>query len=106
MAVYVTLNLLPAQAAPARRTRTPEAEYLRRLAAAYSRAASSVARLERDGWECDADFISVFARHPDVKTRAQARRRLTELGIDPGKIEVEATLGVRAVRKLLSRRAS
>ncbi|MCE9530579.1 MAG: hypothetical protein K8T89_05535 [Planctomycetes bacterium] len=66
-----------------------EADYLRRFRKLYDRVAKNVAALKADGWTTTYLFHLVTAQHPEVRTPAQALRRLAKIGIDPKDLKIE-----------------
>jgi hypothetical protein len=53
-----------------------------------SKVADHVARLTQDGWKCSLDACDVNCWHKDVRTRADAVRRLNSLRIKIDDVEI------------------
>jgi len=81
MGVCPTVDLQPADSATGATGRTHTAADLRRLGGAHHRVATTVAKLEQDGWDVQWRGEFRTARHPVVRTIAQARRRLAHSAI-------------------------
>jgi hypothetical protein len=52
------------------------------LTAAYRRAAETVARLRRDGWNVNYTRCEICCSHDSVTSRLEAELRLAALGVD------------------------
>jgi len=78
---------------------TTEADYLRRVGDAHHRAAEVVTLLAADGWQIRSLTQGVLGHHPAVRTHAEARERLSDLGIDPNQCSIK-TMPKATIRKL------
>jgi len=98
MAVYVSWSVDPGIVSRPI-SPTTEADYLRRVGDANHRAADIMLQLAADGWWVSSSIVGVSACHPAVRTHAEARKRLSDLVIDPNECSLQ-TMPIATIRKL------
>jgi len=79
---------------------TTEADYLRRVGDAHHRAAEVVTLLAADGWQVRSLTQGVLGHHPAVRTHAQARKRISGLGIGLNEVSIMTAPNAAMIRKL------